>query len=190
MMVKAWDVHDLTPAERLVLLALAECADRDGRNAFKSESTIADYVQVNIRTVRRSLETLKARQLIDVQEARRQHRPTTYRLFPARPDIVPGLKSGSDRTSDRTNKQSRPDIGRGRTLDPLLDPVDPLALLGLFAKRALEVLTEEPTIRPDQLRRRLEEWGNRRAGLRGQCTPELGDAAVTRALQQRKAETA
>jgi hypothetical protein len=42
-LVKAWQVPNLTPAVRLVLLDLADCADHEGRNAFRSEQTIADW---------------------------------------------------------------------------------------------------------------------------------------------------
>lgn len=127
MMVKAWDVRGLTPSERLVLLALAECADREGRNAFRSKSTIADYVQLGERTVQLALRNLKARQLIAVQEGPRQRRATTYLLFPRGADFAP-LKTGSGEQLGEQKTLTRGASCSPGTLDPLLDPVDPRRL--------------------------------------------------------------
>jgi len=53
-----WQLKDLSPTDKLVLLALAQHGDTAGRNAYPAQSTLAGYCNVNVRTVRRSLRTL------------------------------------------------------------------------------------------------------------------------------------
>jgi|TARA_R110000824_G_scaffold78993_1_gene199136 hypothetical protein len=53
-----WQLKDLLPTDKLVLLALAQHGDSAGRNAYPAQSTLAGYCNVTARTVRRSLRTL------------------------------------------------------------------------------------------------------------------------------------
>lgn len=142
MMVRAWEVRNLTPSERLVLLALADCADREGRNAFRSESTIADHTQLGLRTVKRAIANLKTKRLIEVQELPVQRRSTTYSLFPAGPDRGEGRPvEHESRGANLAPLQNRLGVPLGVpnvTLrgaksnipykdDPVFDPVEPHA---------------------------------------------------------------
>ncbi len=147
MMVRAWKTEGLTPAERLVLLALADCADRTGTNAFRSESTIADHTLLSLRTVKRSVQGLRAKRLIVIQELPTNRRATTYRLFPD--EAVRGdnqtpqtataggdrqsprrVRSGGDNetplgvTSGVTSVVTFRDPSKEDPVDPV-DPVDP-----------------------------------------------------------------
>lgn len=79
-LVLAWQVAGLTPATRLVLMDLADCADHDGRNAFRSERTIGEHTMLSTRTVKRAMQTLRGRGLIVVQELPTNRRSTTYEL--------------------------------------------------------------------------------------------------------------
>lgn len=184
MMVKAWDIPGLTAAERLVLLALADCADREGRNAFKSRTTIAHHVQLKVRTVQRALQSLKLKGHIAIQELPRQHRPTTYRLFPGRGDRLSPLNGRSGETQGETNGHAQGRHHEARSLDPLLDPVDP-GVLSLFQKAAAEILSRENGLTDPQAVARLLEWCQRRS-LADQCTSALAAQAV-RDARARKA---
>lgn len=122
MLSMAWETPNLAPSERLVLLALAECADFEGRNAFRSVPSIAAYIQVDARTVQRSILALRGRGLVDVQEKPSQHRPTTYQVFPSRGDKLSSLTSSRGDTGV-TLSPSRGDTDGAASLDPLLDPM-------------------------------------------------------------------
>lgn len=63
----SWALYDAPagdPTARLILTHLAEHADRDGRGAYPSVPTIAEDVEVSVRTVRRHLDSLEGRGLI------------------------------------------------------------------------------------------------------------------------------
>jgi hypothetical protein len=59
-----WQLKDLLPTDKLVLLALAQHGDTAGRNAYPAQSTLAGYCNVTARTVRRSLRNLIAKGII------------------------------------------------------------------------------------------------------------------------------
>lgn len=153
MLVRAWEVRGLKPSERLVLLALADCADREGCNAFRSQASIAEHTQLDLRTVKRAVKALTDERLISIQEAKRQHRPTTYRLFASGGKAPPLAVSGrgdnlsplrrSVVTSVVTNPQSSGDIARRASLDPLLDPGDPPRADARDAERWLQKLSDQ-----------------------------------------------
>ncbi|WP_239404666.1 helix-turn-helix domain-containing protein [Frankia sp. Cj3] len=63
----AWALYHapkVDPTARLILVYLAEHADKDGRGAWPSASTIAEDLEVSIPTVRRHLKALEDGQLI------------------------------------------------------------------------------------------------------------------------------
>ena len=64
LMKPVWQVDKLTPSQRLVLLALAYYTDRNGANAYPSQSTLARMCCCSRSTVKRALAALIARGLI------------------------------------------------------------------------------------------------------------------------------
>ncbi|MGE0450878.1 MAG: helix-turn-helix domain-containing protein [Vicinamibacterales bacterium] len=114
-LVLAWQVPGLTPGTRLVLMDLADCADHDGRNAFRSERTIGEHTMLSTRTVKRAMQTLRGRGLIVVQELPTNRRSTTYELR------LPGaVRRGGDNSSphehgDRWGDSSTPRGGDNST---------------------------------------------------------------------------
>lgn len=104
---------DLTPAERLVLLALAEGA-RDGeRIARYSASKIADMTQLKPGTIKNALASLAQRAIIQPQHRAQKYRSQDYRITPL---------SGHHRSlqSHRTVTQTEPepDPSESPTNDP------------------------------------------------------------------------
>jgi hypothetical protein len=82
MMSGVWEIDDLpSPAVRLVLLKLADCAHDHGGGAFPSVRRLAKDCGLNPATVQRSLTWLREEGWIEVEEEARQHRPTTWRLL-------------------------------------------------------------------------------------------------------------
>ena len=59
-----WRLPAVTAAQRLVLLALASFTDKNGSNAYPSQSTLASMACCNRSTVHRAIKSLIARQLI------------------------------------------------------------------------------------------------------------------------------
>jgi len=207
MMVKAWEEPGLKPSERLVLLALADCADRVGRNAFKSESTIADHTQLSLRTVKRAIAELLELELIEIQERPTNRRSTTYRLFPvycaaleaaeeqARggDNLAPpagrqrGARGGDNVTPLGVTRGVTPGVTRGVTFrdrykDEPVDPGEPVdpSVVSFLALFALEALRRKP----DQPRTWLID--EVRKGARSRSLPHHTaalEAAVDQALE-------
>lgn len=160
MMVKAWETTNLTPSERLVLLALADCSDRDGLNAYRSERTIAEHTQLGLRTVKAAVAALKVKGHIAVQELPTNRRSTTYRLFPGMgADSAPqrdrvggaafaprmgagsaplGVQLGVQKMTARGAESAFPPTPPDKE-EPVFDPVEPAAV-PLIAKLAIAML--------------------------------------------------
>ncbi|UHD15031.1 DnaT-like ssDNA-binding domain-containing protein [Thiocapsa bogorovii] len=114
----AWDCRGLTPAQRLVLLALAEHADEAG-DCWPSLSRLAARAEVDRRTVTRCLAALEARGLI--QRTRSRPQRTLYSL------AVGASPAQAPIRDEETAWGSEPiplDDGRAIVLDPL-DPTGP-----------------------------------------------------------------
>jgi len=88
----AWRCRGLTPAERLVLLALAELADDHGGQCFPSLGQLARTTELSRRGVTKALAGLDGR-LVD-RERGGPRRSTGYRLLlPVR--ASPGWRAGN-----------------------------------------------------------------------------------------------
>lgn len=72
------DHSPATGTDRLVLLAIARHADRDGGGAFPSAATIAAEAKVDRRNAFRSLQKLEAAGAIRVEHGGGRHKPNTY----------------------------------------------------------------------------------------------------------------
>lgn len=156
-MVLAWQEPDLTPAHRLVLLALADCADLDGRNAFVGERSISEHTTLSLRTVKTAIKALRVRGLIVVQALPTNRRSTTYQLQlsgGANRAPVAGVNAAPhvganaapleviSRVQSWVQNQQIPHTPYKE--DPV-DPVDPaVSLLSKFADESLRAYPEAP----------------------------------------------
>lgn len=95
-----WRNYTRGGTEKLVMLAIADHADRYGRNAWPSIATIAEYAAVDVRTAQRSLTRLEsqgdimiARQQGGTSRMRGDRRPNLYMLakMPAPEEAVDGV---------------------------------------------------------------------------------------------------
>ena len=102
----AWQVPDLLPSARLLLLALAEHVS-EGTICFPGQSRLAAMCGVSDRQVRSLLRDLTARGLITVE-----HRPGQGRGRKSRGGRRPGC-------SKQTTKRAVRATERGRTFRPL-----------------------------------------------------------------------
>ncbi len=73
-------VTGLTPAQKLILLGIAERADRLGENAFPSVATLATYAECSDRNVEIGLQKLREAGWVLVQRKATNRLPTTYKL--------------------------------------------------------------------------------------------------------------
>lgn len=146
----AWDCRGLTPAQRLVLLALAEHADEAG-GCWPSLSRLAARAEVDRRTVTRCLAALEARGLI--HRARSRPQRTLYRL------AVGASPTQAPARDEETAWGSEPmplDDGRAIALD-LLDPTVRNPRTG--GVTLLERGQQTPKRRSDPARPIPPDWG-------------------------------
>jgi hypothetical protein len=120
-----WEVPDLTVAQRLVMLRLADCADYEMGSAWPSVGRMARECGVDVRTVQRALRELEHRALISVQKAATQHRPTIWRLhLQGRQNVTPesrsGVTSGASGVTSTTSGVTP--VPPDPSLDPSQDP--------------------------------------------------------------------
>lgn len=141
-----------TPMQRLVLIAVANHADKRGQSAWPSQETLAEYCCCSSRTIRRQLSELEESGIIRrgdqrlVSHFRGGYRPVVYDVDLGGDEPVdngdePVDNSGRDRTSatdlrpdnlsrldtgvhrGRTSATLRPDTGVLRTvLEPSIEP--------------------------------------------------------------------
>lgn len=102
------DLGDVSPSAHLTLIALANNAQADGRNAFPAASTLAEIRSMSVRNIRRHLAALEAQGLIRrgdqdlVKHLREGYRPVVYDLalavdnsqFRGDTDVTPLLGRG------------------------------------------------------------------------------------------------
>lgn len=80
VMSLAWYVEGITPVQKAVLVALADHAGVDGRNARPSVDRLVVKTSCAERTVRRALADLRNLGLIHISTESAQHRATEYTL--------------------------------------------------------------------------------------------------------------
>lgn len=79
LMSQVWDIPTDTPAEKLILLALADRADDEGNNVRPAKGTIATRCCLDRRTVQRIMAKLEEQRVL-VLVAERIGFPSVYRL--------------------------------------------------------------------------------------------------------------
>ena len=127
-----------SPAEQVVLYALADRAHDDGTCAWPAQAWLAERTRLSTRTVRRHLAEMEGRGLIRRGDPRlvahipSQRRPIVWDLVMSRPDngdrpdqtgqnVRPDT---GDRSRPDNGDRSRPDTGVLQTI-PLNHPVEP-----------------------------------------------------------------
>lgn len=107
---RAWKAPAEGPAERLVLLALADQARDDGL-AEVSQMTLAGLTSLSDRHVRRVLTDLIATGLVSVTSGKGGRTLSRYQLHLPQPDTTSGHSVREDTMSMRTSALRRVDIG-------------------------------------------------------------------------------
>lgn len=80
MMGLAWYVKGLTPAQKAVLVALADHAHDDGTNVYPGVKRLCIKTSLAERTVRRALSDLRSKGIIRIVKRAKFHSTTEYRL--------------------------------------------------------------------------------------------------------------
>ena len=104
----AWSRRGLTPAQRLVLLALAERADEQGESCFPSLGQLERMTELSRRGITKALSGLDGR-LIE-RDRGGPRRSTSYRLLLAVP-------TDDERSSEDVEPSSLPVGGEQRSLE-------------------------------------------------------------------------
>jgi len=75
-----WYVKDLTPAQKVVLVALADHAEDDGSRVYPGVERLTYKTSLSERTVRRALSDLREKGLLIVIKESTYHKSTEYRI--------------------------------------------------------------------------------------------------------------
>jgi hypothetical protein len=120
----AWYMSGLNSTQKIVLLALADHANDEGKHCYPSVERLARKCSLHERTVRRILSEFREGELIKVVGKAKQHRPTEYKInirmmesLQVRPVIESGLEKGSDLSEsppDLSEDSLRPVTGTGK----------------------------------------------------------------------------
>jgi hypothetical protein len=153
-MAWAWECG-ATGSDLLTLLAVADCANHDGTNAYPRVAELERKTGLSERTVRSCLQRLRRAGLIDWEQGERKHghqAPNVYRLTmgegaitaPCQPATIAPCE-GADSAAPGCNSRHV----QGATAAPSIE--------------------DEPSIEPS---------GNRRAPARETGSPTLGDGSL------------
>lgn len=115
----------MTATERLVLACMAEATDEHGRGCFLSQSTIADRLYSNLRTVQRAVKALSDRELIRQGNlARLSHIPVHCRpaIWDLNLSIVRSESEG--RSAKRESLRESPSVQAGSIAAQTIPPGD------------------------------------------------------------------
>lgn len=133
-MGRVWDL-DLPHNKRLVLLAMADHADHEGRNIYPSTDLIAWKTGYSYRQVQRVIDTLIADGILVIVKQARQQRPPTYDMdFHAgtikQPFNSASRKQGRQNVTSQGRQNGTPDKSRddisahpGMTFDASRDDI-------------------------------------------------------------------
>lgn len=98
----AWTVRGLSPAQRVVLLRLADRAQASSGRTWPSVETLAGECELSPTTVREALADLAARAVIAVERSRGR-RSNSYLLLTSNPPIPDGLPGSPTHQSPTSN---------------------------------------------------------------------------------------
>lgn len=107
-----------SPAKKLVLFALAECAQRDGSRSFPSVPALVEFTSLNRKTIIVALAQLQAQNLIS-DTGERVGRTKQIRVFQLHIETVPKAEQSQKRNSPVFSRKA----SQKRDTDTLREPV-------------------------------------------------------------------
>lgn len=102
----AWSRSESRNGARLVMLALADRADDDGR-AWPSVDDLAERTKLSPRAVQKAIANLVEIGELEVENGGGRHRSNRYRIVP-KPCTSDGVTDGKPRTSDGVSTEETP----------------------------------------------------------------------------------
>lgn len=81
-----WEQSPVKGNERLLLLAIADCASDDGTNAFPSKQKLQDKTKLDLSTIRRIVKRLEQQGRLAVYRSEQRGRANVYNVVMASPD--------------------------------------------------------------------------------------------------------
>lgn len=198
---RAWCVEDLSGTEKLVLVRLADRADRDGL-CYPGQTSVAKECCLTPRTVRDALHSLVSKGHLEIAVPPTFSSPATYRVTPRPPEGDSGGESSStgETGSVPSGKalRSPPEAGSGplrkelppnpqlTLIEPTITPTPPSAPVDrfyefwtLYPKRKAKVAAQKAwkKIKASEVDAILADVSARKAGeewtkCRGQYVPK------------------
>lgn len=132
VMTDVWAYADCSGSELLVLLALADFSDDNGRNIYPSMQTLATKARLSVKQARRVVQNLVKLNLIEIVEVggwdRGRNRSNAYRIIlenlhaPGTPNL--GVPSSHPREygTPTDGRDVLPSAGDDPSYDPLTKP--------------------------------------------------------------------
>lgn len=107
-----------SPAKKLVLLALAECAQRENNTAFPSIAAIAEFSSLNRKTIIAALDELEAEGFI-ADTGDRTGRTKQIKVYHLNLEMVPKVERSQKRNSSTFSRKE----SQKRDTEPVREPV-------------------------------------------------------------------
>lgn len=152
-----WKHSQASGNDLLVLLAIADCANDEGENAYPKIDTVAAKTKLSRRTVQRAIQSLLELGELGVEEPASARKPVTYCLpaYQCQSDTPParGVSTTTSRgvTGDAEGCQPR----RATKEEPSVNhhqPIEPAASLGAKPLLAfwIDTVTDTTGVKPDK----------------------------------------
>jgi hypothetical protein len=132
VMTDVWAYADCSGSELLVLLALADFSDDNGRNIYPSMQTLAQKSRLSVKQARRVVQNLVKKQLIEIVEIggwdRGRNRSNAYRIILENLHALGTPKLGVPYSHPREGgtptggSDVLPSVGDDPSYDPLTKP--------------------------------------------------------------------
>lgn len=110
-----WDHSRAKGAERLVLLAIADCANAAGYDAWPSMTELCRKTRLSERGVQKAIRRLEEMGELSVLANAGRGRTNRYRVVMETPNEVRGLEDQKPRTEDGVSKDGNPEPRTPRT---------------------------------------------------------------------------
>ncbi len=179
-MTWVWDKSPTAGNERLVLLAIADTADDDGRNAWPSMSTLARKTRLDIRTVQRVIRRLEGSGQLVVEVAAGRAGTNVYTVVMGGSDPAVARPHSYPQPPGRLPGVANRRGGAGATLPPARMPGDPRQ--SCATRTPLNVLEPPPPARARETVAPVDNGGGKRIDGRDQAAA-AEDAATNQACQ-------
>lgn len=141
-----WDCSQAKGAERLVLLAIADCANASGYDAWPSMTELCRKTLLSERGVQKAIRRLEEMGELKVTALGGRGRTNRYQVLMETPNVVQDFEPAKPRTSDGVSGQTNPEQSSGFSKPRTSDGVSGAELAGQPENGDVQRSTETPNL--------------------------------------------